>query len=72
MPPAAWNASYVIGLSILTESLGLLCFGLVRWWGEVVPEWIPRLGGRRIPPLAVIVPAALGALTLTALTVQCC
>ncbi|UMG94268.1 hypothetical protein [Nocardioides sp. TF02-7] len=30
--------------------------------GEVVPRWVPVLRGRRIPTVAVVVPAALGAL----------
>ena len=28
---------------------------------QVLPRWIPLLGGRRIPPLAAVIPAALGA-----------
>ncbi|MFD3613059.1 hypothetical protein ACFWXA_34325 [Streptomyces atroolivaceus] len=69
--PAAWfNAPYVIGLTILTEILALLSFGLVRRWGEVVPDWVPRLGGRRIPPAVAIVPATLGGLFFTALGIH--
>ncbi|RFU39473.1 hypothetical protein DZF91_22210 [Actinomadura logoneensis] len=59
---------YVIVLSLLTESLAMLTMGLVRPWGEVVPSWIPWLGGRRVPPLAAVVPASLGALAVTAIT----
>ncbi|MGW0928072.1 hypothetical protein [Streptomyces sp. NPDC002644] len=70
MPPAWYNAPYVIGLTILTECLALLGFGLVRRWGEVVPPWVPGLGGRRIPPAAVIIPASVGGLFLTALCVH--
>ena len=70
MPPAWYNAPYVIGLTILTEILALLSFGLVRRWGEVVPHWVPRLGGRRIPPAAAIIPATLGGLFFTALCVH--
>jgi hypothetical protein len=36
----------------------------VRPWGERVPRWIPRLGGRRIPPMAVVMAAAAGAVLL--------
>nr|WP_042187510.1 hypothetical protein [Kibdelosporangium sp. MJ126-NF4] len=28
----------------------LLTVGLIRPWGEVFPRWIPRLGGRPVPP----------------------
>jgi hypothetical protein len=58
---------YLIFLSALSEGLALLAFGLVRPWGEVVPHWIPFLGGRRVRPLTAVVPAALGTLTLFAL-----
>jgi hypothetical protein len=59
-----WEAVYVLSLSLVTEALALLTLGLIRPWGERVPGWIPVIGGRRIPPMAVIVPAALGALLL--------
>ncbi|WP_405979701.1 hypothetical protein [Streptomyces sp. NBC_00158] len=60
---------YLIALSTFAECLGLLTLGLVQRWGEEVPRWIPRLGGRRIPPLVAVVPAALGAAAVTAITV---
>ncbi|MEV0697454.1 hypothetical protein AB0I53_05985 [Saccharopolyspora sp. NPDC050389] len=56
---------YLILLFAVSEALGLLTLGLVQSWGESVPRWIPLLGGRRIPPLAAVVPAALGALACT-------
>ncbi|UFQ17041.1 MULTISPECIES: hypothetical protein [Streptomyces] len=69
LDPAWFNIPYVFGLSVLSEIAALLSFGLVRGWGEVVPAWVPRIGGRRIPPAAVIVPAGLGGLLFTALGV---
>ncbi|WP_031070098.1 hypothetical protein [Streptomyces sp. NRRL WC-3742] len=57
----------VIALSVVSEALALLTIGLVRPWGEVVPRWIPFIGGRRVRPLAAVVPAGLGALALTVL-----
>ena len=51
-------------LSLVLEGLALLTLGLVRPWGERVPAWFPRIGGRRIPRMAVVVPAALGAIAL--------
>jgi hypothetical protein len=59
-----WESVYVVSLSIVTEATALLTLGLVRPWGERVPGWIPVLGGRRIPPSAVIVPAVFGAMAL--------
>ncbi|MGW2161558.1 hypothetical protein [Nonomuraea sp. NPDC001699] len=38
-------------------------------WGEVVPSWIPVIGGRRVPPMAAVVPAVAGGLLLTAVAV---
>lgn len=58
---------YLIGLSVVSEVVALLALGLVRPWGEVLPRWVPVLGGRTLPRLAVVVPAGLGALALTVL-----
>ena len=62
-----WGTVSVVFLSLLTEGLALLTLGLVRPWGEVVPGWVPRLRGRRIPPRAVVIPAAIGGALLTAI-----
>ncbi|MEV4926454.1 hypothetical protein [Streptomyces roseoverticillatus] len=71
MEPESWprwaGVAYVCALSLLSEAAALLCRGLVRPWGEVVPRRVPLLGGRRVPPSAAIVPAALGGLFLTGL-----
>ncbi|MEU2638984.1 hypothetical protein ABZ591_31255 [Micromonospora fulviviridis] len=58
---------YVWMLTAVSQAAALLTLGLVRPWGERVPSWVPRLGGRSIPPPAVITPALLGALAVTAL-----
>lgn len=60
-----WGTVYVIVLSAVAESLAFLTVGLVRPWGQVAPRWIPLIGGRRVRPLAAIVPAALGSVVLT-------
>ncbi|WP_234334384.1 hypothetical protein [Streptomyces sp. NRRL B-1347] len=62
--PGFGESLYVLSLSAVSEGLALLTLGLVRPWGEVVPRWIPLLGGRRVRPLAAVVPAALGAVAL--------
>ncbi|MFD9359061.1 hypothetical protein [Streptomyces sp. NPDC060031] len=61
---------YMIGLSVFAEVLGFLTLGLVQRWGEVAPRWLPLIGGRRIPPLAAVIPAGLGAAVLTLLGVM--
>ncbi|WP_405493395.1 hypothetical protein [Streptomyces sp. NBC_00096] len=61
---------YMIGLSVFAEMLGFLALGLVQRWGEVTPHWLPLIGGRRVPPLAAVVPAGLGAAALTLLGVM--
>lgn len=62
-----WGTVSVVFLSLLTEGLALLTLGLVRPWGEVVPGWVPRLRRRRIPPRAVVIPATIGGVLLTAI-----
>lgn len=59
-----WGVLYVLALVVVTELLALLTLGLVQPWGEVVPRWIPLIGGRRVHPLAAFVPALLGAFVL--------
>ncbi|MFC9693220.1 hypothetical protein ACFTSF_32020 [Kribbella sp. NPDC056951] len=58
---------YIVGLSLVSEALALTSLGLVQGWGEVVPRWIPWIGGRRVAPYAAIVPATLGGLSLIAI-----
>ncbi|MEV4256000.1 hypothetical protein AB0J52_22815 [Spirillospora sp. NPDC049652] len=66
--PGYWvSVPYVLGLSVTSELIALLCTGLVRGWGEVAPGWLPLIGGRRVRPLAAVVPAVLGGLVLTVL-----
>ncbi|MFI1830135.1 hypothetical protein ACH41E_27415 [Streptomyces sp. NPDC020412] len=56
---------WMLTLSVGCELLALLTIGLVRPWGEVVPRRIPLIGGKPVPLLAAVIPAALGALVLT-------
>ncbi|MEV0530328.1 hypothetical protein [Kitasatospora sp. NPDC050463] len=60
-----WGTVYVVLLSGLAEAVAFLTLGLVRPWGEVVPRWVPLIGGRTVHPIAAIVPAALGSAALT-------
>lgn len=62
-----WGTAYVFGLTAVLVGLGLLTLGLVRRWGEVVPRWVPLVGGRPVPPMAAVVPAGAGAVALTLL-----
>lgn len=59
---------YLIGLTLVAEAFGLLTLGLVQRWGEEIPRWVPVLGGKRIPLLAAVIPASLGATILTLVT----
>jgi hypothetical protein len=65
-----WITLYVILLSLIVEGLALLTLGLVQPWGEVVPRWIPRLGGRRVPTMAAVISAALGAIAVTIVSIM--
>ncbi|MEU2510456.1 hypothetical protein [Streptomyces syringium] len=66
MPSSPWvSIPYVFGLSVLTEGLALLCFGLVRGWGEVGPSWLPVIGGKHLAPRVVITIATVGGLCAT-------
>ncbi|MFI5775136.1 hypothetical protein ACIA74_43275 [Streptomyces sp. NPDC051658] len=56
---------YVLGLSVLSEVSAILAIGLVRRWSEAAPAWIPIIGGKRIRPMAAVVPAVIGGLILT-------
>ncbi|WP_228994994.1 hypothetical protein [Streptomyces sp. DH8] len=58
---------WMLTLSVVCELLALLSLGLVRPWGETCPRWLPIMGGRPVRPLAAVVPAAAGALALTAI-----
>ncbi|WP_395297056.1 hypothetical protein ACF9IK_29180 [Kitasatospora hibisci] len=55
---------YVVALSVLSEVLAFLSFGLIARWGEVWPRWVPVLRGRRVPIKAAVVPAGIGATLL--------
>jgi hypothetical protein len=59
---------YVPLLSFASVGLGVLTLGLVQRWGEVVPRWVPGIGGHRVPTKAAAIPAAAGA---TAVTLVC-
>ncbi|WP_198418765.1 hypothetical protein [Cryobacterium sp. TMT4-31] len=64
---AGWGWIYLLGLSVLTELAALLTLGLVQPWGETVPRWLPRLGGRPVPTKPVVAAALIGTVVLMAL-----
>ena len=47
-----------VGQATRRSAYAGLTLGLVQRWGETFPRWVPSLGGRRVPPLLAIVPAA--------------
>jgi hypothetical protein len=52
-------------LSTLAVVGALLTLGLTQPWGDVLPRWVPGLGGRRVPTGLATVPAAIVALIVT-------
>lgn len=50
---------YVLALEAAELLGGLLCVGLAQRWGEVIPGWVPGLGGRTIHRL---IPTLVGSL----------
>ncbi|MEV3922589.1 hypothetical protein [Actinomadura coerulea] len=59
---------YVLALTVMPQAAAFLTLGLVRPWGQTQPRWLPFLGGRRLPPLAATIPAALGGTAAAVLT----
>jgi hypothetical protein len=57
----------IVSLSVVQEATAFLCLGLVQPWGEVVPRWVPFIGGSRVRPMAAVVPALTGAAILCVL-----
>lgn len=64
------GALSLVFLSVVIEAAALLSLGLVRPWGERIPRWVPLVGGRPIRPMAVVVPAFLGAAILLVMWTQ--
>ncbi|MFZ0377096.1 MAG: hypothetical protein WCD11_23025 [Solirubrobacteraceae bacterium] len=58
---------YVVVLSIVSELAAFTGVGLIARWGEVVPRWVPTLGGRSVPMRPAVIAGALGAVVLTLL-----
>ena len=65
--PFVVRAAYLVGLGVFAEVLAFLTIGLVRPWAEVVPRWVPALGGRTIPAWLVVAVASTGGVAATAL-----
>lgn len=61
------DSVYVIALSLLSIGAAALTFGLVQPWGEVLPRWVPLVGGRRVHPAVSLSIAGLGATCVIAI-----
>lgn len=62
-----WEKIYITGvLPTVQLGLALLTIGLIRPWGEVLPRWIPGLGGRRVPIGFAVGAATTGAILVGA------
>ena len=57
----AWEPHYITSLSVVSSGAALLTIGLVHPWGEVIPRWVPFLGGRTVPVRAAVTAASAGA-----------
>lgn len=65
-----WERIYVPSLSVVSMGVALLTLGLVRPWGEVFPDWMPLVAGRRVPVRYAVGAATTGALLVAALLVR--
>ncbi|MFB4286176.1 hypothetical protein ACBI99_00955 [Nonomuraea sp. ATR24] len=54
---------FLIGLSAVLALV--LTLGLISRWGETVPRWVPRLGGRPVPVMLAVGPGVFGAVALS-------
>lgn len=64
------NTLYVIGLDALQVLVAAVCFGLIRPWGEIVPRWVPWVGGTRIHRLIPTVIGTAGVIVLWVILLQ--
>jgi hypothetical protein len=64
-----WITPYVLALTVAVEAAALLTLALVQPWGEVLPRWVPLIGGRYLPAAVVTAAATIGVVGLTAIAV---
>ncbi|QVQ51078.1 hypothetical protein J4H86_19860 [Spiractinospora alimapuensis] len=51
-------AALGVDVTVLASTLGILLpLSLVHRWGQVLPRWVPFLGGSRVPRLTLLLPA---------------
>lgn len=53
---------FLIGMSAVLAAV--LTLGLIGRWGEVVPRWVPWVGGRAVPVMMAVGPGAFATVTL--------
>ena len=58
---------YVVSLSVVSLTAACLTVGLVSRWGELLPGWLPAVGGRTVNATAATVAAGLGVVLIFAL-----
>jgi hypothetical protein len=64
-----WITPYVLALTLAAEAAALLALALIKPWGEVLPQWVPFVGGRKVPTSVGVAAAAAGVVALTAIAV---
>ncbi|MCE0537191.1 hypothetical protein LWF15_16945 [Kineosporia rhizophila] len=64
---SAKDVSPLIAYSLPASALlgSVLTLGLIMRWGEVLPGWVPGLGGRRVPVLLAVIPGTVMSVMIT-------
>ncbi|WP_211216226.1 hypothetical protein [Longispora albida] len=65
--PGLTGPIYMVTLTVAQEGAALLTLGLVSRWGQIAPQWMPWIGGRRLNPKLVASAAWTGVVILAAL-----
>lgn len=66
---SAGGVGYVLTLEIVSVLAAILCFGLIRPWGERVPGWLPG-AGRAIPRWLPLTLGTIGVIVMVILLGQ--
>jgi len=64
-----WGSLGLLFLALLSEGTAIFTHAFVKARAQVVPKWVPVLGGRRVRPRMVIGPLLLPVLLLAAVNV---
>jgi hypothetical protein len=69
-PISRFLYSYGVDITVILAIVAsLLALALVRPWGRIIPNRLPRIGGRKAPRWLLLIPAWLGGLTFTSISI---